>query len=365
MASPIDPKEAARRLSALEQTKRKGQPNGSISEASRILGNVNVSQLGRWYLTHGITVGRKAKYSKEECIAEFKKVVEREKRVPARDDWRFISGQGVAWRSHWSRYEDFIRDAGIEPQDVRILLLDIETAPNRAWFWGEVYKQNINPDWIDANGHVLCWTAKWLGEDEVHFYRLEKKNHRKLLWPMHRLLSEAQAVVHYNGQSFDIPTLNKEFLVHGMTPPSPYKQIDLLLTMRTTFKFPSNKLDYICKVLEIGGKLRHEGPQLWMDCMDDKPEAWAKMEAYNRRDVELLEKLYTRLLPWIKKHPNRAALSGMSCCPSCGSFDFKQDGNYTASQLTYPLYKCGNCGTFFRETKSINPRKERRFALTA
>ncbi|NIV35232.1 MAG: hypothetical protein GWN58_38990, partial [Anaerolineae bacterium] len=41
------------------------------------------------------------------------------------------------------------------------------------------------------------------------------------------LLDEADAVVHYNGKKFDIPTLNREFVKYGFTPPSPYKQIDL------------------------------------------------------------------------------------------------------------------------------------------
>lgn len=250
-------------------------------------------------------------------------------------------------------------------EDHRILLLDIETAPNKAYFWGGTWKVNINPDWIEANGHVLCWTAKWLGEKESMFSRLKEGKHKSLLGPMHKLLNEAHAVVHYNGQSFDIPTLNKEFLTHGFTPPSPYKQIDLLLTMREGFRFPSNKLDYICKTLDLGGKMRHEGAQLWMDCMDDKPEAWAKMEAYNRRDVDLLEKLYKRLLPWIKKHPNRAALSGMEICVYCASTNIKQDKTYTANQLTYKRFTCSDCGGWFRGTKSINPRNEKRFALTA
>lgn len=250
-------------------------------------------------------------------------------------------------------------------EDHRILLLDIETAPNKAYFWGGTWKVNINPDWIEANGHVLCWTAKWLGEDEAVFHRLKDGKHKSLLGPMHKLLHEAHAVVHYNGQSFDIPTLNKEFLTHGFTPPSPYKQIDLLLTMREGFRFPSNKLDYICKTLDLGEKMRHEGAQLWMDCMDDKTEAWAKMEAYNRRDVDLLEKLYRKLLPWIKRHPNRAALSGMEVCVYCASPNIKQDKTYTANQLTYKRFTCGDCGGWFRGTKSVNPRNEKRFALTA
>lgn len=256
-------------------------------------------------------------------------------------------------------------------EDHRILLLDIETAPNRAFFWGKTWKVNINPDWIDADGYILCWSAKWLGDKEVKFRRVKKKqdgrgwDHIGLLDPMHKLLNEAHAVVHYNGTAFDIPTLDSEFLAHGFTPPSPYKQIDLLLTMRGGFNFPNNKLDYICKRLGLGEKLRHEGPQLWMDCMKDKPEAFGKMEAYNRRDVDLLEKLYKKLLPWIKRHPNRAALSGMEICVFCASTNIQQKKTYTANQLTYKQFHCGDCGGWFRGTKSINPRHEKRFALTA
>jgi len=257
-----------------------------------------------------------------------------------------------------------VRSPHFSDGDAKILLLDIETAPNRAYVWG-MWKQNINPEWIDAAGYILCWTAKWLGEEGSYFQRLKNGNHKSLLGPMHKMLSEANAVVHYNGSSFDIPTLNKEFLTHGFTPPSPYKQIDLLLTMREKFRFPSNKLDYICQALSIGEKLRHEGPQLWLDCMDDKKDAWEKMEAYNRRDVELLEKLYKKLLPWIRQHPNRSAMMGVPACPSCGSEEFKRDGNYLAQQLKYERYRCVPCGTWFRGTKTINQRKEQRVAAIA
>lgn len=237
----------------------------------------------------------------------------------------------------------------------RILLLDIETAPNKAYVWG-TYKQNINPDWIEAAGYVLCWTAKWLGSDEVIFHRLRDKKHKTLLDPIHKLLHEAHAVVTYNGVKFDLPTLNKEFLVHGFKPPSPYKQIDLLKTMWSVFLFPNNKLDYICKALELGEKLRHDGPQMWLDCMDGDDEAWKKMETYNRRDVVLLEKLYDELLPWIKGHPNVGAITGVPSCPTCGSESYKQDRTHLALVLKYKRYQCDDCGTWFRGNKTVTPR---------
>ncbi len=364
MAAPVTKAEEQRRLKAFESTKSKRYPTGSVTEAANILGNITPNALSRFLLQRGKKTIRQPAASKDECIAGLKAYISRHKKVPSRDDFNHHSAIGVKWKTHWPTWQEFIEGAGVVNDPAKILLLDIETAPNRAFVWG-TWKQNINPDWIEANGHVLCWTAKWLGDKEAKFQRLQNGKHKALLGPMHDLLNEAHAVVHYNGQSFDIPTLNKEFLTHGFTPPSPYKQIDLLLTMREGFRFPSNKLDYICKSLDLGEKMRHEGAQLWMDCMEDKADAWERMEAYNRRDVELLEKLYLRLLPWIKKHPNRAAMSGLEVCPSCGSHDIKREGSYLASQLRYEQYNCRACGVWFRGTKSISPRNERRFALTA
>jgi ribosomal protein L37AE/L43A len=243
---------------------------------------------------------------------------------------------------------------------MKLLLLDIETAPNLAYVWG-IWKQNINPEWIAANGYVLCWTAKWYGEEEIFFKRLHKNKPASLLGPIHKLLNEADAVIHYNGQSFDIPTLNKEFIVHKMKPPSPYKQIDLLLTMREQFRFPSNKLDYIAQTLKIGAKIRHAGPQLWLDCMEDKREAWKNMEAYNRQDVLLLEKLYEELKPWIKRHPNVAAYEEIKACPTCGSEKYQRRGMAIAAQLKYIRYQCGDCGVWFRgvASETTTKRKDR------
>ena len=363
MAAKTSEAEKKRRLAAFEATKKQ-KKGGSITLAVKALGNVTRSALSRFLLNLDISTDRKPEFSKEQCIESLKKYIERHKKV-SREDFYRNSIIGVKWKAHWGTWEEFKTAAGLIGDPSKILLLDIETAPNRAYFWGGTWKVNINPDWIDADGYVLCWTAKWLGEKDAHFLRLKEGKHKSLLGPIHKMLSEAHAVVHYNGTSFDIPTLNKEFLTHGFTPPAPYKQVDLLLTMREGFRFPNNKLDYICKTLSLGEKLRHEGPQLWMDCMKDKKEAWDKMEEYNRRDVDLLERLYKRLLPWIKKHPNRAAMSGLQVCPSCGSDDFKRDGTYLANQLKYEQYKCGDCGVFFRGTKTVSMRGERRFALTA
>src|SRR5690606_41747736 len=86
----------------------------------------------------------------------------------------------------------------------------------------------------------------------------------------HRLLSAADAVIHFNGQRFDIPHLNREFVEAGLTPPSPYSQIDLLKVVKKNFRFPSNKLDYVTKKLGLDHKVQNGGHQLSVKGMADQ-----------------------------------------------------------------------------------------------
>ena len=46
-------------------------------------------------------------------------------------------------------------------------------------------------------------------------------------------------------------------------------------------RFDSNKLDYVSKYLGIGEKVRHEGHELWVKCMEKDNAAWKRMKEYN------------------------------------------------------------------------------------
>ena len=170
-----------------------------------------------------------------------------------------------------------------------------------------------------------------------------------MLAEIHGLLSEADAVVTYNGARFDVPTLNKEFVLYGMSPPAPYKQIDLYKTVRSQFRFPSKKLDYVAQALGLEGKFKHGGHQLWVGCMNNKPEAWAQMEEYNIQDVEVLEQLYDRILPWIKNHPNVGLYNedgSRLVCPHCGGSRYQQRGFAFTQTRKYKRFQCQSDGCF-------------------
>lgn len=234
---------------------------------------------------------------------------------------------------------------------MKILLLDVETAPNTAYVWG-LFKQNISISQIVDSSAMLCWAAKWLDSPEVMFSSI-LMGKKGMLKEIHKLLDQADAVVHYNGSRFDIPTLNKEFLEAGMSPPSPYAQIDLLRTARQQFRFPSNKLDYVGQALKLGKKVKHEGFELWIKCMNKDKEAWERMEEYNIQDVMLLEQVYHKFLPWIKNHPNKAMHDESEhTCPSCGSHKVQKRGYNVTAGGKYQRYQCQSCGTWSAERKT-------------
>ena len=140
---------------------------------------------------------------------------------------------------------------------VKVLLVDVETAPNLAFVWG-FFKVNVAANQVEESSYILCWAAKWLGEKKVQTGTLWKDGHGKMLKRIHALLDEADMVVHYNGRKFDIPVSNREFIKLRMMPPAPYKQVDLYRECKSTFRFESNKLDFVAQQLKVGAKVRHE-----------------------------------------------------------------------------------------------------------
>lgn len=231
---------------------------------------------------------------------------------------------------------------------IKILYLDIETAPANVFTWS-LFPNRINISDIINPGYILCWAAMWEGERSVKFSSIYKDGHDKMISDIHSLLDEADAVVHYNGTKFDIPTLNREFVKLGLTPPSFYSQIDLIKTVRKQFRFTSNKLDWVCQELGLGTKVHHKGMSLWHGCMNGDDKDWKIMEKYNKQDVKLLQKLYKRLLPWIPSHPNLGLWitdPTTPVCPTCGSSNLIEKGTqHNTKTASYKRYKCNSCGT--------------------
>jgi len=250
---------------------------------------------------------------------------------------------------------------------MKILYLDIETAPHLVMSWG-LFNQNIGINQIKEPGYTLCFAAKMV--DQKTGKTLSNTFHAIWDHPSHdsfemvseawNLLNEADAVVTYNGNKFDIPTLNREFVMHAFQPPSPYYSIDLYRTVRSKFRFASNKLDFVCQSLGIGAKVKHVGMDLWIGCMNDDKKCQRQMMRYNKQDVKLLPLLYEIVQPYIPQHPTLMGKEiGGHVCPTCGSSDIRLEGKAHTAAGIYQRYSCNNCGKWSRGSKNLMDIEQR------
>lgn len=234
---------------------------------------------------------------------------------------------------------------------IKILLIDIETAPALAYIWN-LKTRYIPPSQVATDGYMLCFAAGWLGSDELEFWSEWQQGEEAMVQRAWELLDEADAIIHYNGNSFDIPRLNAEFLRYRMGPPSPSHQIDLYRCVSSNFRVISKSMGHVLDMLGHEGKLEHKGMALWTGVMQGDKESQKIMEEYNIRDITELENLYYDLRPWIKNPPNQALWMEPTAdpkCPSCGSTDLRFKGYKRTKVMSYRQYNCNECGAYPRE----------------
>jgi hypothetical protein len=229
---------------------------------------------------------------------------------------------------------------------MKILFLDLETSPNLAHVWG-LWDQNIAINQIQSSTEVICWGARWLGTEKVIFRSVHHHGKEAMLDELHRVMDEADVLIGWNSAAFDSKHIKREFIENNYLPPSPWIELDLMRIVRSQFKFPSNKLDYVAQKLGVGAKVKHSGFQLWLDCMAGIPKAWKEMKEYQIQDVNLLIDLYDILLPWIKNHPHMGLDEGKpDLCRNCGSDDIVKWGYRYNATTKLQRYKCQSCGSY-------------------
>jgi len=235
----------------------------------------------------------------------------------------------------------------------RTLLFDIENAPGTAYIW-QLKNDYINPGMLKDEWYMLCWAAKWLGEKKIMSsalyehkgYNPKKPCDKAILGDLWKLLDGADIVVAHNGDKFDVKKSNARFIRNGMTPPSPYRTVDTLKEAKKHFMFISNRLNELGRILNVGEKIRTGGFDLWEDCMNGDLRAWKKMVRYCKNDVILLEKVYLKLRPYMRTHPNISIIKGSASCSKCGSVNLRGRGYFYTNASKKHVYECKDCGGF-------------------
>jgi hypothetical protein len=230
--------------------------------------------------------------------------------------------------------------------DRKILIWDIEWKPTKAYVWN-AWGVNIYPQQVIEHGGLLCFGYKWLGEKNAHVITEWEHGHQGMVEQAHAVMAEADAYVTYNGDRFDIPKMNGEFLLAGLAPLAPTTSIDVIKTVKK-LGFFMNRLGFIGPFVGIGGKVEHEGMALWTKVENGDENAQGRMKKYCAQDVKLTEKLYKKVLPFIRNHPH---LSPKEACGACGAKSTQKRGFRYTKSFEIQRLQCTSCGSWSDGTR--------------
>lgn len=224
----------------------------------------------------------------------------------------------------------------------KILLLDIEWRPTKAYVW-QAWKNDIFPDQIIEHGGMLCVGFKWFDEKQVTVLSDWRDGHANMVKGIHSAMSEADAIVTYNGDKYDLRKLDGEFLLAGLAPIPPVTSIDVIKTVKKMGYF-MNRLGFIGPFLGLGNKIENGGFELWKHVEAGEEKAYRKMERYCKRDVTLLEKLYKKVRPYIRNHPHLGKFK--AACGACGSNHVQSRGYRRTKGFRIQRIQCQSCGSW-------------------
>lgn len=242
----------------------------------------------------------------------------------------------------------------------KVLLIDIETKPILAHVWN-IWNQDVSLSQIKEDWSIISWSAKWLGESKI-FYQDQRnsknlEDDKRLLKNIWKLLDEADIVVGHNSKKFDVKKLNARFIKHGMGLPSSFKQIDTLLIAKKYLNLTSNKLEFLAhylgtKVKKLTNR-KFAGFDLWKECLKNNIAAWEEMKIYNKRDVEVLEQVFQKLLPLDNTINFNLYHDSTDNICKCGNKEFNKNGYAYTSLGKFQRWTCKKCGSETRDRKNL------------
>ena len=238
----------------------------------------------------------------------------------------------------------------------KVLFYDVETSLVEAATFN-LWNTNISYKYLRADWWMFCASWRWQGQKRIHsvslldlpsLFKKDYSDDFYVISALYDVLSQADAVVAHNGDSFDIKKFNARAIYHGFDPLPSIVQIDTLKMAKQKFKFTYNNLDYIAQYLGVGKKIKTDG-DLWIRCLDGDVKALKEMVRYNKMDVVVLEAVYDKLSPWCVSKLNRNLFTSDRVCPSCGGSHLtrhKQRITRTGKQIQMQCQDCGHYSSY-------------------
>lgn len=238
----------------------------------------------------------------------------------------------------------------------RVLFYDIETTPLKAYVW-RLGEQVVRHDQLTDDGsmyNIICITYCWNdGQPAQHFdWGYEEQNSKNMIEQFDALINTADIIIGKNNKSFDDRHINTQRLLHQLPPLTGWgkKSDDLQVQMKKFFgkALPSQSLDYISKLLGVGGKIKMSLSD-WVHIVEKTDEgSFHKMIEYGKKDVEDTRAIWDRVVghidPKFSAKPKDPKPHGS--CHMCDSTRLQSRGVRMTIQGKRQRYQCQDCGTW-------------------
>lgn len=207
----------------------------------------------------------------------------------------------------------------------KVLIYDIETSliPATVWWTG---KQYVSHNQLMGEAKIITIAYKWLGDEKVYILKWDKdQSDRELITKFIEVYNEADMVIGQNNDKFDNRFVNARAMKYNLDINTFVKSFDIMKQTKRLFRLPSYSMDYLCKYLNIQGKLHHTGRSMWENTQfgnkKQSSESLKLMADYNIQDVLVTEEIYNKLRKYMGNVVHLGVLSGETkcSCPNCGS----------------------------------------------
>jgi len=228
----------------------------------------------------------------------------------------------------------------------RVLYFDIEKTFSTAAVW-RTGKQYVNYDQILEPSKIICIAYKWSDSHKVECLTWDKnQDDTKMLKEFNKIAEEADVLCGHNAENYDVKEIRTAIALRGLadawceTP-----VIDTLKEYRKVFKFDSNRLDSLGKMLKLGRK----NPMTfddWIKVVQGDKKALNKMVKYCKQDVRLVESIDKRLNEYVVPRGNSMLLTRMykpATCSNCEGGNLIKYGTYSYKEKKLQKYLCKDC----------------------
>lgn len=217
--------------------------------------------------------------------------------------------------------------------DAKILLWDIEATGLVADF-----------------STILCIGWKWLHEDKVNLltidsykeFEKDKTNDKPLIKDFLKIYNEADIQVTYNGTRYDVPMILSKTLEHGLEVPPNVPACDLYFTIKSNFKLSRKSLQNVGYYLDLSEEKTPVEGKIWRKAATGDKKSLQYIYTHCRQDVMVLQDLYLKVRPLIRRHPRVGKIQE---CASCGSTRLHRRGRAldTIAKKDRYRYQCQDC----------------------